>query len=161
MFTIEEILDMAIRIEKNGEAVYRNAIEEISNPALVSLLEWMADEEVNHAKWFFDLQQELETPSKNPFVDDLNQKFLSDIIGDQSFSLKEVDFSQVKHICALIEIFIEFEKDSILFYEMLQMLIQEEDTLIQLKKIITEEYNHIQQLQDFMENDMSVTENSF
>jgi rubrerythrin len=161
MFTVKEILDMAIRIEKNGEAVYRNAIEKVSNPALVSLLKWMADEEVNHAKWFFDLKQEIETPSKNPFMEDMNQELLNDIIGDQSFSLKEVDFSQIENINDLIDIFIEFEKDSILFYEMLQMLVQDEDTLAQLKKIITEEYNHIEQLQEFMESDMSATENSF
>ena len=45
MFTINEILNMAIQIEKNGEAVYRKSIEQISDPKLVSLLEWMADEE--------------------------------------------------------------------------------------------------------------------
>ena len=50
MFAIKEIIDMAIRIEKNGEAVYRSAMEKISNPALVSLLEWMADEEDGHAQ---------------------------------------------------------------------------------------------------------------
>ena len=61
MFAIKEIIDMAIRIEKNGEAVYRSAMEKISNPALVSLLEWMADEEDCHAKWFSDLKQEVDT----------------------------------------------------------------------------------------------------
>ncbi len=74
MFTIKEILDMAIRIEKNGEVVYRNAIEKISNPALVSLLKWMADEEVNHAKWFSKLKQEVETLSKNPFIEEMSRE---------------------------------------------------------------------------------------
>lgn len=158
MFTIKEILDMAIRIEKNGEAVYRNAIEKISNPTLVSLLEWMADEEVNHSKWFSELKQEIETPSKNPFMEEISRELLDDIIGDQSFSLKEVDFSQIEHISDLIDIFIEFEKDSILFYEMLQMIIQNEETLAQLHKIITEENHHIEQLQEFRESDISVME---
>ena len=152
---------MAIRIEKNGEAVYRNAMEKISNPTLVSLLEWMADEEVDHAKWFSDLKQEIETPSKNPFIEDMSHELLNDIIGDQSFSLKEVDFNKIEHLSDLIDIFIEFEKDGILFYEMLQMLIQNEDTLAQLHKIITEDNNHIQQLREFMESDMSVMENSY
>jgi len=35
MFTIKKILEMAIRIEKNGEAVYCNALEKI-NPATLS-----------------------------------------------------------------------------------------------------------------------------
>ena len=160
MFTINEILDMAIRIEKNGEAVYRNAMEETSNPSLISLLNWMADEEVKHAEWFSDLKQELETPSKNPFIEDMNQELLNDNIGDQSFSLKGVDFSQIENNNDLIDIFIEFETDSILFYEMIQMLIQNQDTLAQLNKIINEENNHINQLREFMESDRSVEDKS-
>jgi rubrerythrin len=160
MFTIKEIVDMAIRIEKNGESVYRNAIEKISNPALISLLEWMADEEVKHAQWFSNLQQHIETPLKNTTIENMSPELLNDIIGDQSFSLKEVDFSQVKNINDLIDTFIEFEKDSILFYEMLQMLIQNEETLEQLNQIINEENNHIQQLQEFIRSDKSAEDMS-
>lgn len=160
MFAIKEIIDMAIRIEKNGEAVYRSAIEKISNPALVSLLEWMADEEDCHAKWFSDLKQEVETLSKNPFIEEMSRELLNDLIGEQSFSLKEVDFSQVDSINDLIFTFIEFEEDSILFYEMLQPFIQDEDTLAQLDKIIVEENSHIERLREFILSDMPETERS-
>lgn len=160
MFAIKEIIDMAIRIEKNGEAVYRSAIEKISNPALVSLLEWMADEEDCHAKWFSDLKQEVETLSKNPFIEEMSRELLNDLIGEQSFSLKEVDFSQVDSTNELIFIFIEFEKDSILFYEMLQPFIQDKDTLAQLAKIIVEENSHIERLREFILSDMPETERS-
>lgn len=160
MFAIKEIIDMAIRIEKNGEAVYRSAIEKISNPALVSLLEWMADEEDCHAKWFSDLKQEVETLSKNPFIEEMSRELLNDLIGEQSFSLKEVDFSQVDSINDLIFTFIEFEEDSILFYEMLQPFIQDEDTLAQLAKIIVEENSHIERLREFILSDMPETERS-
>lgn len=160
MFAIKEIIDMAIRIEKNGEAVYRSAIEKILNPALVSLLEWMADEEDGHAKWFSDLKQEVETLSKNPFIEEMSRELLNDLIGEQSFSLKEVDFSQVDSINDLIFTFIEFEEDSILFYEMLQPFIQDEDTLVQLDKIIVEENSHIERLREFILSDMPETERS-
>ena len=149
---------MAIRIEKNGEAVYRNAIEKISNPALVSLLKWMADEEVNHAKWFSKLKQEVETLSKNPFIEEMSRELLNELLGEQSFSLKDVDFSQVERINDLIVIFIEFEEDSILFYEMLHPFIQDEDTLVQLDKIIAEENLHIKRLREFIESEVPVTE---
>jgi len=153
MFTVEEMLDMAIRIEKNGEAVYRSAMEKISNPALIFLLEWMADEEVNHAKWFSKLKQEVETHSRDPFVQEMSPEFLGEILGEQSFSLKEVNFSQVERIDDLIDIFIEFEQDSILFYEMLQPFVQQEDTLAQLNIIIAEEKRHIARLQEFRESE--------
>lgn len=157
MFTINEIFDMAIRIEKNGESVYRSAIEKISNPKLVSLLNWIADEEADHAKWFFELKQEVEIQSKNPFVQAMSQEFLNDLLGDQSFSLKDVDFSQVGRINDLIYIFIEFEKDSILFYEMLLPFIRDEDSLAQLYKIIAEK-GHIDQLRELIESEPSLNE---
>ncbi|MCP4693855.1 MAG: ferritin family protein, partial [Desulfobacterales bacterium] len=132
MFTIQEILDMAIRIEKNGEAVYRDAIEKMSDPRLESLLEWMADEEVGHAKWLAELKGLAENPEKNPFIEEMTRELLADQMGDQSFSLKEVDFSRVGGVDDLIAVFIEFENDGILFYEMLQPFIQDKDALARL-----------------------------
>ena len=160
MFAIKEIIDMAIRIEKNGEAVYRSAMEKISNPALVSLLEWMADEEDGHAKWFSDLKQEVEALSENPFIEEMSHELLNDLIGEQSFSLKEVDFSQIDSINDLIFTFIEFEEDSILFYEMLKPFIQDKDTLAQLDKIIVEENSHIERLREFILSERPETERS-
>ena len=55
MFSTGEILDLAVQIEQNGEAVYRDAIGLLSDPELVFMLGWMADEEARHAKWFADL----------------------------------------------------------------------------------------------------------
>ena len=155
MFAAEEILDMAILIEKNGEAAYRNAIQYISNQALISLLEWMADEEVKHAKWFLELKEEAAaaTPAKSPFVQNMGREFISGILGEQSFSLKEVDFSQIDSNNDLIDIFIEFEEDGILFYEMLQPFIQDQETLEKLGRIIAEEKRHIEQLTKFKESE--------
>ena len=152
MFTVNEILNMAIQIEKNGEDVYRRAIEKISDPALVSLLKWMADEEVKHAEWFAELKQEFEMHSKDLLVREISREFLNDLLGEQNFSLKDRDFSQVGQVNDLIDIFIEFEKDTILFYELLQPFIRDEDTLLQLQKIIAEERRHIELLQEFIES---------
>jgi rubrerythrin len=153
LFAAEEILDMAIRIEQNGEAVYRSAVEKIANPALISLLEWMADEEVKHAEWFLELKTEAATLAKSPFVQEMGREFINGILGEQSFSLKEVDFSLIDHINDLIDILIEFEEDGILFYEMLQPFIQDQETLAQLNKIIAEEKRHIEQLTEFKESE--------
>jgi len=32
MFTMDDLFDIAIKIEKNGESVYTNAIEKINDP---------------------------------------------------------------------------------------------------------------------------------
>ena len=157
MFSTIEILDIAIGIEQNGEAVYRDALEIISEPRLVDLLTWMADEEVKHAKWFSDLKQNVETESTNPFVEEMGRELFNDLLGEKSFSHKEVDFSKVEQIDDLMAIFIEFEKDSILFYELLEPFIEDKNTLENLKKIIAEENNHITRIQDFIGSQTSLS----
>ena len=59
MFTSREILDIALKIEKYGEAVYRQAILDLVNPDIARRLTWIADEEARHAEWFMKLQSQL------------------------------------------------------------------------------------------------------
>ena len=110
MFSANEILDIAIKLEKNGEVVYRDAIANISNPELITQLEWMADEEVKHADWFAELKLKLDQKSDNPFMEKMIRELFNDLLGDKNFFLKDVDFSSVMEIDEFIAIFIEFEK---------------------------------------------------
>ena len=150
MFSVKEILDLAIQLEENGESVYRNAVDKITEPDLVSLLIWMADEEVLHRRWFSELKKNFETHSINPFMEEMSRQVFGGMLGDKSFSHRDVDFSKVDHLDDLIYIFIEFEKDTVLFYETLTPFIEDNDTLENIKKIIAEENNHIKKLQDFI-----------
>ena len=150
MFSANEILDLAIKLEKNGELVYRDAIEKVSNPELIRLLEWMADEEVKHANWFAELKLKLDQKSANPFMEKMSRELFDDLLGDKNFSLKDVDFYSVSDIDDLIAIFIEFEKDSVRFYRVLEPFIGDPVSLESLKKIIDEENCHIKRLQELM-----------
>jgi rubrerythrin len=158
LFLIHEILDLAIRLEKNGESVYRNAVNKACKPDLVSLLVWMADEEVKHAEWFSNLKQKIVTDSTNPFMAEIGREIFGDMLGKKSFSHQEVDFSKLERADDLIAVFIEFEKDTVLFYQTLKPFIEDEDTLIHLEQIIEEENNHIAMLHKFIadEADLSV-----
>ncbi|MDX2448273.1 MAG: ferritin family protein [Desulfobacterales bacterium] len=148
MFTSKEILDIALKIEQNGEAVYRRATQELANPDLAKKLTWMADEEARHAEWFMNLQSDLRTHTNRNVIDDMNSGMLGDLIGEQSFTLQDIDFPGVKGLKNLIDIFIEFEKDGILFYELLRTFIKDQDVLESLDQIIAEEYRHIEILQE-------------
>lgn len=146
VFSANEILDMAIRLEKNGEAVYRAALEKVRDPDLSLLLEWMADEEVRHARWFSNMRSKLILESPDPQTEKIGRDMLDNLMAGQSFSLEEVDFSRIDHINAMLATFIEFETDTILFYQMLEAFIQEEPVLAELKKIVAEEERHIEKL---------------
>ena len=151
MFSASELLDMAIKLERNGEAVYRDAIEKVSKPELISLLEWMADEEVNHATFFSELKLKITSESRNPFMEEMSRELFDDVLGDKNFSLKEVDFSSLDTAEDLIAVFIEFEKDSIIFYKILEPFVEDAVARDQLKHIIEEENRHIQHLQQYIE----------
>ena len=149
MFSANELLDMAIKLENNGEAVYRDAIEKVSKPELISLLNWMADEELKHAGFFSKLKLMLETERENPFMEEMSRELFDDLLGDKNFSLKEVDFSSLDSAEELIAIFIEFEKDSVIFYKVLEPFVEDPVARDQLKKIIEEENSHIKHLQEY------------
>ena len=161
MFTVEEILNMAIKIENNGEKVYRDAISQVEDAALVELLKEMADEEARHAEWFNDLKEEWGSAVENPLAEEMSRQMFSEIIGDRSFSHKEVDFERVRDRQQLISLFIEFEKDSILFYELIQPFLDKPKTRRLLEQIVTEEHRHIEKLEEFFETGAGlVTEKS-
>jgi rubrerythrin len=157
MFSVREVLDLAIQLEKNGESVYRNAVDKVTNPDLISLLTWMADEEARHMRWFSELKKNCEAHSINPFMEEMGRQVFGGILGDKSFSHKNVDFTRVDRSDDLIGIFIEFEKDTILFYETLIPFIEDNDTLENLAEIIAEERKHIKKLQDFLVNKTEVS----
>ena len=150
MFTANELLDMAIKLEKNGESVYRSAIAKVDKPELVSLLEWMIDEEVKHAGFFSELKHNLETKQVNPFMEEMSRELFDELLGNQNFSLKEVDFSAIDNTDELIAVFIEFEQDSVIFYKVLEPFVEDPAALEHLRKIIDEEYLHIQRMQKFI-----------
>ena len=150
MFLIGDIIELAIQIEQNAEAVYRNALKKISDPKLLSILQWLADEEVEHAKWFRQLKQTVNTEVKDPAVEAMGKSILSDVLGSQSFSLREADFNEMRRLEDLISLAVEFEEDKVLFYRMLRPFVEDSEALYFLENIIDEETNHIRELSTFM-----------
>jgi len=150
MFTLNDIINLAIRIEKNGEEAYRKAQEEVSNPSLAAMLKWLAEEEVEHEKWFTRLREKVATVPEDPRLEEMGKTILGGVLGDQSFSIKDADFSKIEDVNSLLELSVEFEKDTILFYEMLSTFIEDKETLSQLDEIIEEEKHHVELIEEFL-----------
>lgn len=146
MFSLKDICEIAIKIEKNGEKVYRNAQMEVKDPELKKLLGWMADEEAKHANWFENLSKNFNFPVQHPQIEALGKSLLEDSVGSQSFSLSENKLIKEASFNWVIDQSIEFEKDTIIFYEMLREFIGDNEILKQLELIISEEQRHINKL---------------
>jgi rubrerythrin len=155
MFTLSEIIDLAVRIEANGEKAYRKAQNQVTDPSLASLLGWLADEEAEHEKWFPRLKENLKINPQDPKLEEMGKAVLQGVLGDQTFSIDEADFSKIGDLSSLLNLSIEFEKDTILFYEMLSAFIEDEQTINYLNRIIEEENRHVRLLEDFLNNKIS------
>jgi len=161
MFSAHEILDMAIQIERNGEQIYRRAAEQLTDESLLSALRWMADEEAEHALWFAELKEALQREAGHDLLaEEFGRELFDGILQDRSFSLEDVDFTRIRHLAALVETFIEFEKDSILFYQVLQSFVQDEETRRKLAAIISEEERHIEKLRSLLDDSAAAAKRS-
>jgi rubrerythrin len=150
LFSIAEIIAIAVQLEINGEKAYRKAIAESDDTGLNDLLQWMAEEERTHAEHFAQLQGKIADDEKSHLVKKMNDSLVDTFIKGQTFSLEEVKFSNLRDSGELIDTFIEFEKDTILFYDMLKSFILDEKTIQQLEDIIKEEEIHVKKLQELL-----------
>jgi rubrerythrin len=147
MFTMDDLFDIATKIEKNGESVYIKATGKIKDQNLKSILKWMADEEASHAQWFADKKNSLHLEIEEIRLKKMVPQVFQEMMGDNTLGLEEIDFSEIKTVSNLLDTFIGFENDTVMFYELLETFIQEEKILGGLKNIILEEKSHIQKLE--------------
>jgi len=155
LFSVNEIIDLAIQIERNGEKLLQAAQKEVSDPELVSMLQWMENEERQHVKWFSGLQPVLKESTDMSHLEAMGKDLLKEMLGDQSFSLGDTDFSILENIEGLISTMMEFEKDTVLFYQLIRSAVTDADTLALLDRIISEENGHANRLKAFLETDRS------
>jgi rubrerythrin len=147
MFTLSDIRDIAVQIEKNGEEAYRNAAKVAKDPEVAAMLEWMANEERCHAIWFEAL------PSNRPLSDEqkemeaMGRSLLQEMVKGNNFLLPQSELEQIQTVTEVISRSQEFERDTILFYEFIMGLLDDQETMQQLEKIIEEERNHLHRLE--------------
>lgn len=147
MFSNRDIIDIAIKIEENGESVYRKAMADASDPEIAGLLGWMADQEAEHIQKFMEIKKTVMGKSGDSKIEKFGRSILQGMIGDQNFSLQDTDFSKIDNMESLFSLSIRFEKDTIIFYEMLALFIEDSDAINILERIIDEEQRHVERLE--------------
>ena len=98
MFSLDEIIDLAIQIEENGEKFIHDAKAKISDPSLSSILQWVGEEEAEHIKWFNQLKETTKETSGSHQLEKMGRAILRGLLLDQTFSLQDADFSKIEHV---------------------------------------------------------------
>lgn len=142
-----------MQIERNGEAVYRQAGEVMTDPKIEALLHDLAEDEKRHAKWFENLSFSHPGTYSDAQLESAGRELLQGMMENQTFSLDAAELTRSEKIEQTISQSIIFEKDTILFYEMLSGFIDDEKVLRQLEEIIKEEQSHVVKLEGMLLQD--------
>ena len=148
-FSGKELLEMAIRIEENGQKFYREALKNTEDDALRKTLNYLVQEEEKHKRYFRSLLEKL--PKDENFFD----PYMEDAIlylkamADSHVFTTELDGAElaqtIKEVEDVLNFAIAMEKDSLLFYYELARGINESDRGV-IDKVIEEEKSHLERL---------------
>ncbi len=148
MFTIGDIKNIAVQIERNGEESYRRASTITKDPEIAEILIWMAEQESKHAGWFANLRSDQPLSAEQKEIEEMGRTLLQDMVKGNDFLLDRNNLESAETVKDIINISKDFEQDTILFYEFLLGFIEDQETCAQLQDIITEERDHINQLEE-------------
>ncbi|MDD3725656.1 MAG: ferritin family protein [Candidatus Ratteibacteria bacterium] len=144
-FDVSEVLQFAIRIEENGEKLYRKVAEKISDSELKKIFIFLADEEVRHRKTFSEMVKGIKTyepPETYPGEYFSYLRSYADAVVFPAEIEKELDISG---IIKVIDFAIRRELDSIMYYLETKVVVPPTQHSI-MDKIIEEERSHFVQL---------------
>lgn len=146
MFTVADIRDIAIQIEENGEKAYRQASREAADPEIARIFAWMADEEKRHARWFASIESDKPLTEEQQEIEEMGRGLLKEMIADQTFSLEHKELLQIKTFEEMVSQAKAFEQDTVLFYQFIKGVLDNEAAGRQIDLIIAEEQRHLELL---------------
>jgi rubrerythrin len=150
IFNADEIFQVAIQIERNGNEFYKQAAKKASSDGLKKKLLDLARMELEHEKTFSQMRDKLMSKSKEPVVFDPQEElamYLNAFAKGQVFSLKPNGDSVLKDIKEekdILKTAINLEIESIALYTGLEDLVPEKFGKADIKKIIRQEMSHVQ-----------------
>jgi rubrerythrin len=150
-FSGSEVVKMAVRIEENGMRFYSDASKATKVPRLKELFRALAEEEARHINAFSDIGDSLPEDAVaegfDPYIIEasLYLKAMADqevfTHADEGKKLAERIFDERE----ALDLAIDMEKDSLLFYYEMKKMIREKDAFV-IEELIGQEKEHLKKL---------------
>lgn len=143
LFSASEVVTMAVQIEKNGLEFYNAMAAKAQSEKSKKLFAFLASEEVRHKITFQNMLNNLKQLELTASEEEEYNNYLGALTRSRVFRSQTTADEIVKNLddMAAIDMAIEAEKDSILFYyEIMEQAIDEDRAEIEL--VIKEEKSH-------------------
>ena len=150
IFNVSEVIEFAITIEQNGYKFYLESIKKLEDKEIIELFQYLADEELKHEEMFkgllYDIGDFAPHESYEGEYESYSNYFLkSHALGNQELLQKYID--SIVTVDDAINIALEFEKDSIVFFSGLRKHLS--NHLEKLDIIVQEEIDHIIKINEY------------
>ncbi len=141
--SLESVLDLAVWLEKHGQAFYENARDAATDPAIKELFAILAVEEKKHCAIYKDLYElyTSKTADKEELLGEYGE-FIQLLIKEIAQSL-ELDGEQSQK--ELIDRSLKFEKNTLLYFAEVKPLFRGKAGAL-IEAVCREEKRHIQRL---------------
>lgn len=158
MYNADEVFEIGIMIEQNGNAFYKYAADQSTDTEVKKFFSELSVWEEKHAALFKKLKSEIITSPSNDQslfdIDEIQHKYLDAIAQSHVFT-KKVDIKALIANCtgpkAILEIALQFEKDSVVLYSAMVDLVPDGFGKIEVEKLKKEEISHIFMIQEQIE----------
>ncbi len=149
VFDASQALDMAMRIEENGEAFYRASAEHVDDAELAELFEDLAGREQAHYRVFAEMAEGID-PSPQPSGEEVGDyaSFLEVALDHALFAGPDKALrmaEEARDRLTALRAAMGFEKDTMLFYYDLMEMVDDADRAI-VSDIVREEKQHLRRL---------------
>lgn len=157
-FNADEVLEMAIRIESNGAALYRKAAGLQSDEKNRDFFESLAVMEDKHQETFTEMRNALSQSDKGGKVFDPHGELalylasMADTIGGEGSPSAADALTGNETLEDIVNIALGLEKESILFYLGLKNMVPPKYGRDKIEEIIEEERKHVSQLTGILQN---------
>ena len=150
-FSKNEIIEMAVEIEKNGFAFYDRALQrsDLNNDAK-KLLQTLRDEEKVHEQTFLNLREKIDNFDLNSDINwDESRSYIQSMVDTHLFNQPEKSIqlaTKARDMKDLVSNAIQFEKDTLLFFYFIKKFVAKEKSKKAIENIIDEEVSHVVKL---------------
>ncbi len=148
IFSGSEIVEIAVEIEKNGRDFYNKVSESLKDENIKKIFKYLAGQEEKHIKIFKDMLSIVKKYEPSEAYADEYFGYIKALSEEYVFTKKKKGkeiADTVKNGKKAVELGLNFERDSILFYyEMKNFVLESEHNII--NGLIREEQRHLKKL---------------